>query len=467
MKLKLKNVQAQIELWKDQGLDAKSLQAAVDNLTAGKEIIDDDGKPVDYKFTASNAGESDAVWAKKIEDMQAEFKNALASINSKISDVPDRLVKGMQVTGGNARNDDEKTWGYKHMGEYLADVVEGSKKGGGIPERLKKAYEVSLKSAGISQKATATTYGNEFVGQDGGFAVPPDFRPEIISDQEDQPNIMAMTDKIRTGTNNLILPTDQNMPWENSTGVRVFWTQEAGAITQSKPLIKQITYQLNKLACLVPVTEELISDSSAMQSYVPRKAGEKMRYEVDRVIFRGTGAGQPLGFLNAPSLVTVAKESSQSAATVIIQNVVKMYATMYAPGINRAVWMIHPSVLPQLLTMTIGEQAAWSPPNASGFVNFTVPPAGFLLGRPVYVSQQCSVLGTPGDIVFCDFSQYLSLIKQDTATQAVSTDLWFDQDLMAFKYTFRQGGQPWRSEAITQANGTPKLGYFVALATRP
>lgn len=455
-KIKLKTVEAQIGLWKDQGYDKAALKSAYDALVKDCQVVDDTGAVVDFTLQIEETDPNSEL-VTKMTTMEAElkkFRDQLSNLNT----IPDRISKGLQITGGTARNDDEGKWGYKHLGEYYQDVAKACRPGSGTPERLRKSLET---------KASLTAYGAEVPGSEGGFAVPPDFRPQIIMDADEEPNIFALTDQIRTSTNNLTIPTSQDPAWDNSNGVRVYWTGEAQAVTQSKPILTQTNMVLNKLACLVPVTDELLSDSTAIASYVPQKAGMKMRYEIDRTLMRGTGGAQPLGILNAGSLVTVAKESSQSAAGIVIDNVTKMLGSLYAPSIRKAVWLIHPTVLPALMTMTIGQQAAWGPINNIGYTNFAYPPAGMLLGCPVYLSQTCSVLGTVGDIVLADWSQYLTLLKQDTATQAISVDLWFDQDVTAFRYTFRIAGRPWRSEAITQASGSDKLGYFVTLAARP
>jgi HK97 family phage major capsid protein len=46
---------------------------------------------------------------------------------------------------------------------------------------------------------------------------------------------------------------------------------------------------------------------------------------LDDAIINGTGAGMPLGVLNAGCLVSVTKESGQKADTIVAENAVKMY----------------------------------------------------------------------------------------------------------------------------------------------
>jgi HK97 family phage major capsid protein len=86
-----------------------------------------------------------------------------------------------------------------------------------------------------------------------------------------------------------------------------------------------------KLGVVVYLTDELMDDTGqALQEYVARKASEEFNFMIGDSLVNGTGVGQPLGMLNAPSLVSVAKETGQSAATLQTENIVKMYARFYA-----------------------------------------------------------------------------------------------------------------------------------------
>jgi hypothetical protein len=47
-----------------------------------------------------------------------------------------------------------------------------------------------------------------------------------------------------------------------------------------------------------------------------------------------------------------------------------------------------------------------------------------------------------------------------------SMHLWFDQDLMAFKFVLRIGGIPWWGSTIAPRDGSNTLSCFVALEAR-
>ena len=335
--------------------------------------------------------------------------------------------------------------GFNSFGQFVSSVRNASIHGGELDGRL--------------LAAAATTFGNEGAGADGGFLVPPEFRQTILDKALSADSLIARTDQQVVSGNSLTFPTDMTTPW-GSTGIQAYWEGEAATYTQTKPDLQNIMLRLHKLTALVPVTEELLEDAPAMGSYVARKAGEKIDFKVSNSIAYGTGAGQPLGFMNSDVLVTQDAET-QTADTIVAANVVKMLSRMPVRGRRNAVWLIHPDAEPQLPLMTIGDQPVYLPPG--GIRN---DPFGSLLGRPVIPHEVCQTVGDLGDIMLCDFTQYLTAIKAGGIRAQTSIHLWFDQDLTAFKFTFRLAGQPWWSEVTTSNNGTHTMSPFITLAAR-
>jgi HK97 family phage major capsid protein len=171
--------------------------------------------------------------------------------------------------------------------------------------------------------------------------------------------------------------------------------------------------------------------------------------------------------MNSPALVTVAKETSQTADTILFANIVKMWARTYAPCRARGVWLINQDIEPQLLQMsfdpaaTAGMVPAYMPANGAAG-----SPYATLMGRPVVPINAAQTLGDLGDISLVDLSQYMTVIKSGGIRQDVSIHLFFDYDMTAFRFIMRVGGRPWWGSAITPANSTNTLSCFVTLAER-
>jgi len=348
-------------------------------------------------------------------------------------------------------NRDAGKWGFRNQGEYLVAVMKAASKGGSVDPRL-------IANA-------PSTYGQEGVGQDGGFAVPPDFRSAIVAKVMGEDSLLSRTDQMTTNSNAVTVPIDHTTPWQSTGGIQATWEGEAGAIGQSKPQLKDLTVKANKLTALVPLTDELISDAPSMASYVGRKAPEKIGFKINDAIINGLGNGMPLGILKSAGTVTVAAESGQVADTVVYNNIVNMWTRMAAGSRRNAVWVVNGDIEAQLMTMSFpGSGTAvpvYLPPGG-----LSASPYGTLLGRPVVTTEAAPALGSAGDILFADMSKYMSVVKTGGIRQDISIHLWFDQDVVAFRFIIRVGGQPWFNEPIERLAGQASRGFFIALGER-
>lgn len=359
------------------------------------------------------------------------------------------------------RGNDKGTWGWKAMGDFAQAVRRASIPGGYIDPRLDV------------RGAAPGNYGSEGTDADGGFAVPPDFRTAIREKMMGVESFLPRTDQMVTATNSVTVPVDETTVWDTSSpqvGIQAYWTAEAGQKLTSKPALQQVVVSLYKLAVLVPMTDELLDDVPAMDTYLRRKAPEKIGYMVNQAIINGAGAGQPAGILSTynNALVIVAAESGQPADTIRYGNLLDMYVRMPGSMRSNAVWVINQAVEPHLYRMvfdpTVGASVQWPvyiPPGGA-----SASPFGMLLGRPVIVHQGSPALGDVGDILFVDFSQYLSVTKGGGVRTDVSIHLWFDYDITAYRFVLRIGGRPWWNSPAVPATGTLSLSPYVTLGAR-
>lgn len=345
----------------------------------------------------------------------------------------------------------DNKWGFRNEAEFFNAVLRSSGKGAAPDPRL-------IANA-------PTSWGQESVGADGGFAVPPDFRTAIVQKVMAEDSLLGRTDQMTTSSNSITVPTDETTPWQTSGGIQAYWESEGGQKTQSKPQLTDKTVKANKIIALVPMTDELLQDAPSMASYVTSKAPTKIDFKINDAIINGTGVGQPLGFLNSGALVTVTPDSGQAADTVIFNNIVNMYTRMTAEGKRRGVWVVNSDVEAQLMKMQFpGTGTAvpvYLPPGG-----LSAQPYGTLMGRPVISSEAAPVLGDVGDISFVDFSQYMSVVKAGGVRQDVSMHLFFDYDMTAFRFVLRVGGQPWWNAPIERLGGGLSRSPFVTLGAR-
>jgi HK97 family phage major capsid protein len=347
---------------------------------------------------------------------------------------------------------DGGAWGFRSFGEFAMSVRNASARGGNLDPRL-------IANA-------PTTYSQEGVGADGGFPIPPDFRTEILRKVMGEDSLLSRTDQQTSSSNSFSVPIDETTTWQTTGGIQAYWEHEASQYSQSKIALTESTTKLNKLTALVPVTDELLADASAMTNYLRTKAPEKMNFRVDDAIVNGTGAGQPLGFLKSSCLVTVNPESGQAADTIRHVNINNMWARMYAKCRRNAIWLVNQDIESQFNTMSFRDATSSPVPIYIPPGGLSTSPYGTLLGRPVVVSETAPEIGEVGDISLVDLSTYLSIVKTGGIRSDVSIHLWFDYDVTAFRFVLRIGGQPWWKSAITPKNSSNTRSCFVTLGER-
>lgn len=301
---------------------------------------------------------------------------------------------------------------------------------------------------------------------DGGFLIPEVLRAELLR---------VALEKAVVRSRARVIPMDSltvPFPMVDSTsnvssvfgGVTGFWTEEGATLTESKPKFGRIELKANKLCLYTEVPNELLQDSQpSLGAFLNDIFPEAMAWFEDVAFFIGRGVGEPLGFMNAQATVSVDRVGS-STDTIVWTDVVNMYSRMLPQSLDRAVWIVSPDSLPQLLTMTVGSgnAAVWI--GGGNFPSGSMAPPMTMLGRPLIVSEKAKAMGTPGDINFIDFGFYLLGDRQAMSARQ-SEDFRFNQDVTAYRVIERLDGRPWLQSAITPQNGSANtLSPFVNLA---
>lgn len=331
-------------------------------------------------------------------------------------------------------------------------------------------FALAIKAAALGESFdprlnAAATGHNVGVGSDGGFAVPQQLAEGIEREMFESGEILSRVDG-RDITGNAIAYNvfDETSRADGSRqgGVLGYWVDEGTAPDATKIKLAKMELKLRKVATLGYATEELEEDAPALGAELQSAFASELVFQVENKVFRGTGSGSPLGFMNAPCLVSVAKETSQAAATINVKNLSKMWARLPARAKKNAVWLINVDCEPQLDQLAHIETEGILQPR---FVNYG--PNGILTikGRPVIQVEYSETLGTQGDIALVDLKQY-RLIKKGGVRQATSIHVRFTQGENTYRATYRVDGQPVPRSAITPFKGANTLSPFVVLDTR-
>ena len=341
----------------------------------------------------------------------------------------------------------EKGSGFKSLGHFAKSVKQG----------------VSDPQLGEYCKSTGM---NIAINADGGFLIPPEFSTALL-DAMAQAGELAPKCRNFPSNNNLSLPfvniTTQATSWTG--GVTIYKPAEGVAKTASLPQFAKAELHLHKMTAVVYATDELLDDSPvALETFLTTMASTEFALTKDEDIVNGSGAGECLGIMNSPCLVSVTKETDQVATTIVTENVLKMASRMYSPSYRNAVWLIAQDAMPQIgvLSITVGTGGA-----PVFIADIKHPLGSSLLGRPIIWSPHCQTVGTTGDIILADFGQYVTIDKLGKGMDvATSIHLKFLENETAFRFEIRFDGQPWWTSARTPKHGSSTVSPFVALAAR-
>ena len=343
---------------------------------------------------------------------------------------------------------------FRSFGEQMQAVMRAGIPGGSADPRL---FEVR-----------AATGLGETIPSDGGFLVQTDFSNELVKAVYQTGILSSRCRRFQiSGNSNSIKLNAFDETSRVSTrfgGIQSYWIDEAAEKTASKPKFRQMDLNLKKLVGLCYASDEVLADAVALEQIIQSAFVSEFGFKLDDAIINGTGAGQPLGILNSGCLVSVAKESGQKAATIVYENVVKMYARLLPQSEPNAIWLINRNILPQLYAMNLAVGTAGVPVfmPANGLAGL---PYNTLFGRPVIAIEQAATLGTVGDIILADLSSYILAEKGGIET-AMSIHVQFKYDESVFRFVMRVDGQPMYSSALTAYKGPDTLSPFVVLDTR-
>jgi HK97 family phage major capsid protein len=338
--------------------------------------------------------------------------------------------------------------------------------------RLIQLYEPNIERRHKSLSVTKAVGSDEARGISdpyGGFLVPTTFVPDVLKIDPETDPIGGRTRNIPMATPTVKIParSDKNHTTSVSGGLTVTRRPETVAGTPSQMSFEQVVLEAHNLFGISYATEELLTDSPvSFAALLSAGFSDQFTYHLIKERLYGTGVGEFMGILTALDAsglgptVSVAKESSQVAATIVYDNVTKMRAQCW--GYDKAIWLANHDCYPQLsklsLPIGIAGTAMYTP-------SLREDRPDMLLGRPIIYTEYCKTIGTQGDLILANWNEYLEGTYQPMQN-AESIHVRFVNHERTFKFWTRNAGQPWWKVAITPAYSSSKLSPFIVLDTR-
>lgn len=308
----------------------------------------------------------------------------------------------------------------------------------------------------------------ENVGAAGGFLVPTEFMAELQGVMAENALVRPRATIIRMRRRNVQIPvvlqtgTTAGVPhWFG--GMKFYWGEEGAEKTNTDPAFGKITLDAKKLYGYTYASDELVEDAAVSLSDFlggPMGMSGGLAWTEDYSFINGTGAGQPLGVINAPATITVARAGTTTPVTYA--DLVNMIESFLPSG--RGVWFISQSAISNLMTMQDNAGAsAGSGSYIWGSTERGVP--NTLLGYPVVFTEKCPRVGSAGDVILADWRYYLIGDRQATTLESTQYDRW-KYDETSWRAVHRVDGQPWLSDALRYQDGTTEVSPFVILGAK-
>ena len=305
-------------------------------------------------------GEADA----KMMDTHEQRAAHLAASSEK---PPTRPI----VTGGEEK---ERAKPWRNIGEQMIAV------------RHAALYPHEPLDPRLEQQRVATGLGKD-TDAEGGFLVGEETSSEIFGRAYNNSELASMCDRTTLGQGVGVLKInaiDETSRADGSRhgGVQAYWEGEGDAATATKPKFRQMKWEPYKLTALYYATKEVMQDADSLSQEAGKAFDDEFAFKLQDAIFGGDGTGKPTGYTASPAYQGVAKEGGQAADTILWENILAMWARVWAPSKARGAFITNQDTFPQLAQMHqvigTGGVPVWLPPGGAAD-----DPYARLMGRKV------------------------------------------------------------------------------------
>ena len=320
----------------------------------------------------------------------------------------------------------------KSFGDFVASVRRGDMK------RLTSVYNTKSQF--------------EEGGAAGGILVPQEYRAELFQLRDQSGKIVPRVRRLPTMHESGKFPVlaqsgvtpDTNGQTAYAAGIVMAWTPENAEISDTDLDFEWLEWKIKKLSGRTTVSNELLADAGMIEAIIKQNFARALAAMEEAAVIRGNGVGMPLGFLNSPAKIDISPDSN---GVFTFADATEMYTRFNPQDENSAVWIMHRTMIEQLIGFTVGGAG-------SGITLVDRIQNGLdarIWGYPIVFSEHAPKSTNSGSAMLVDLSVYLYFDRQQPAV-AFSEHAAFNTDQGVFRVTERIDGAPWVSAPVTDAN---------------
>ena len=297
----------------------------------------------------------------------------------------------------------------------------------------------------------------------GGYSVPPDFRNQCLTIQEEESTVLPRCMRIPQTTKTSTWPTldittnygTGKSPYE--ANVYQSWQPEAATINQTNAQLRQFSLTNWDLVTYIVISNDLLQDNSVgLDTILTTLLGSSAAFYTEYAFQNGLGSNSsmPLGALNSPCTIGVDRSNSN---TITAADVFTMYEHLQSRSWDSFGWWAHQSTISALAALvsnaTTGQFALLDPNGQNGMGPLAGKmPDKLFGGAPLFFTQACQQLGSTGDLRAIDWKHYYAAERMGLQV-AVSDQFLFTNNQIVIRAVSRVGGSFWLNNPLTDAQG--------------
>ena len=305
-------------------------------------------------------------------------------------------------------------------------------KTGRASSEYKAAFWKAMKNKSSFEVQNALQVGTD---SEGGYLVPDEFERTLVEALQEENLFRQLATIITTSSG------DRKIPVVASKGT-ASWVDEEGAIPESDDAFGQVSIGAYKLATMIKVSEELLSDSVFnLERYIAKEFGRRIGAKEEEAFFVGDGTGKPTGIFHSTGGAGVGVTAA-SASAISIDEIMDLFYSLKSPYRKNAAFVTNDATIKAIRKLKDGNgQYLWQP-------SVTAGQPDSLLNRPLKTSAYVPVIASAAKtIAFGDFSYYWVADRQGRSFQRLN-ELFAVTGQVGFKATQRVDGKLILAEAV-------------------
>lgn len=346
----------------------------------------------------------------------------------------------------------------------------------GFLRAIKSGKPAEIEKQGGRYLAFEKSGNDELSGGAGGYLVPTEYTARFLKPLSERgfiyrrAHIVPMTTLTAKGPmlDATTAQTAGTPPWFG--GVTGLWGSQAQTFTlsQSNPQFRELTLTAWDFLLYSIASNQLLADMGPeADERLMENFGQAAAWGAEYAFLNGAGAGtsMPLGMLNAPCCIDVARAG---AGAIAVADVANMSGRLLPSGWMNAIWACNPSALAKIVQIT-----SYQPNQHRSGSDMVSEHVGYLEQRPLFVTDKLPKLGTRGDLVLFDPSLYVIgdrmqvVIDISDQTWAGSVNL-FQANMSMFRVWLRLDGKPMLNSTVkltgNPGDDTTTVSSVIALA---